>query len=258
MEQDKQVELAIINKWGFTWRIGQPWGVAHPAHNCYTGGDAVTVNEKNVELDVLYDPKTVMIDGSEAFRVWNVGMVSSYEPIKYGNLHVVFKLPRGRNLWPAIWLADNETWPPEIDIVEGWTNNRLDSNKCYRKMCGKIPVPFTNDIFPSLHYGNSVETHKTKSYRNLFKGTCSSLLNVEEVNDCHLIWEPDRITVFWNFDIVLDETDKDILSWFNTSNGMRIILNNYVTNDFTNDDYRNMDEVDRKMQIMALSYQPLD
>jgi beta-glucanase (GH16 family) len=40
---------------------------------------------------------------------------------EYGYVQVVAKLPFGKGLWPALWLAAaNEKWPPEIDIEEHW------------------------------------------------------------------------------------------------------------------------------------------
>jgi beta-glucanase (GH16 family) len=51
------------------------------------------------------------------------GMVTTYPSLrfKYGYVQVVAKVPTGRGLWPAVWLAAaNEHWPPEIDILETW------------------------------------------------------------------------------------------------------------------------------------------
>jgi beta-glucanase (GH16 family) len=61
---------------------------------------------------------------------------------KYGTVEVRAKLPKGRGLWPAIWLVQKDcpsigacpTWPPEIDIME----NR-----------GDIP----NRVTMALHFG---------------------------------------------------------------------------------------------------------
>jgi beta-glucanase (GH16 family) len=40
---------------------------------------------------------------------------------EYGYVQVVAKLPFGKGLWPALWLAAaNQKWPPEIDIEEHW------------------------------------------------------------------------------------------------------------------------------------------
>jgi beta-glucanase (GH16 family) len=51
------------------------------------------------------------------------GMVTTYPSLrfKYGYLQVVARIPAGRGLWPALWLAAaNNSWPPEIDMIEAW------------------------------------------------------------------------------------------------------------------------------------------
>jgi beta-glucanase (GH16 family) len=55
------------------------------------------------------------------------GMVSSYPSLKfeYGYLQIVARIPAGAGLWPALWLAAaNESWPPEIDILEAWDGTK--------------------------------------------------------------------------------------------------------------------------------------
>jgi hypothetical protein len=51
------------------------------------------------------------------------GMVTTYPGLRftYGYVQVVVKVPFGKGLWPALWLAAaNETWPPEVDLLEHW------------------------------------------------------------------------------------------------------------------------------------------
>jgi beta-glucanase (GH16 family) len=51
------------------------------------------------------------------------GMVTTYPSLRfeYGYLRIVARIPAGRGLWPALWLAAaNQSWPPEIDILEAW------------------------------------------------------------------------------------------------------------------------------------------
>ncbi len=51
------------------------------------------------------------------------GMVTDYPGLKfkYGFVQVVASIPHAKGLWPALWLGTaNNTWPPEIDMVESW------------------------------------------------------------------------------------------------------------------------------------------
>jgi beta-glucanase (GH16 family) len=49
------------------------------------------------------------------------GMVTTYPSFrfKYGYVQITAKIPFGKGLWPAFWLAAaSQQWPPEIDILE--------------------------------------------------------------------------------------------------------------------------------------------
>jgi len=225
-----------FEKFGFKWRIGRSWGLAHPDDICYADGGVVQVFENEIRLGLEYKPAYFTPDQKKLYN-WGIGYVSSLQSFKYGALKVKFILPGGNHLWPAIWVYDCETWPPEIDIVEAWTND-ISEKKCYRKEWNGILLPFTNDIFPSFHLGDCPENHQSKSYRNLFKGSCSSRLDTDlGINECELQWTSDYIRIYWNGHKMVDESDKEILSWFNRSNGMQIHLNNYISNQFSHNDF---------------------
>jgi beta-glucanase (GH16 family) len=51
------------------------------------------------------------------------GMVTTYPGLRfeYGYIQITAKIPFGKGLWPAFWLAAaNQKWPPEVDILEHW------------------------------------------------------------------------------------------------------------------------------------------
>ena len=95
---------------------------------------------------------------------------------QYGRLEARAKLPRGKGLWPAIWLLGSNIgevgWPRcgEIDIME---------------YVGKAP----GEVHTSLHtpdsHGNTVNTRKTP------------LEGIEEGFHLYAVeWDPDRIEFF--------------------------------------------------------------
>lgn len=66
------------------------------------------------------------INGAPKTYDYRSGMVTTFPSyqFQYGYLQVVARIPQGPGNWSALWLAAaNEQWPPEIDILEHWTND---------------------------------------------------------------------------------------------------------------------------------------
>lgn len=87
-------------------------------------------NGANKELQ-WYQPDDVIVDnGTLRLRSqrrqmkkyeYTSGMISSHDKFsfKYGYTEMRAKMPKGKGLWTAFWLASQQKkWPPEIDILE--------------------------------------------------------------------------------------------------------------------------------------------
>jgi beta-glucanase (GH16 family) len=108
---------------------------------------------------------------------------------KYGRIEVRAKLPKGRGIWPAVWMmpTDNRygNWPDsgEIDIAE---------------LVGHEP----GRVHGTLHYGDREkrQMEKGESYK-LSKGTFA-----DEFHVFGLEWEKEKIS--WSVDGVVYQTQK--------------------------------------------------
>jgi beta-glucanase (GH16 family) len=94
---------------------------------------------------------------------------------QYGYFEVRAKFPRGKGLWPAIWLLPIDgSWPPEIDIVEA---------------IGQAP----EEVFGTVHFGAETAPERVQPV---------ALRNVIDSSDGFhtygVDWQPDRIT--WYYD----------------------------------------------------------
>jgi beta-glucanase (GH16 family) len=78
-------------------------------------------------------------------RPWASALISTRTKFaqKYGRFEIRAKLPRGRGLWPAFWLLPERTrhGPPEIDVMEAWTNPPGTDE------------PDARSVSTSIHYG---------------------------------------------------------------------------------------------------------
>jgi hypothetical protein len=65
------------------------------------------------------------------------GMLRSRWSGRYGVFEARMKVPSGRGLWPAFWLnPQDQTWPPEIDVVEIVDNGRDSTDRSYHFLHG--------------------------------------------------------------------------------------------------------------------------
>jgi len=253
------METPLFSLYGFDWRVGRHWGIAHPDHICYNSADTIMVDNNMIHLGIKHEPKEIVVDGIPQLYPYSVGYVSSINTIKYGHLTVDFKLPIGMHLWPAIWLTDVKTWPPELDIMEAWSGEYEWCSSSPKSPSRIYRVNWlANKIYPGVVLGTCVDEKHGKSYR-VFRGSPACYLKTDKTNRCELDWTEDRIQVWYNGHRVVNESDPEVLKYFNGSEGMEIHLNNYVTNSFRNEDLKEMGDKQSKgytsdFQILNLVY----
>jgi beta-glucanase (GH16 family) len=239
---------------GYHWMNGQPWGVAHPntkyvwyASEKCTRKYADAYGMEIIEMTVNDEPK--YFDGDvNHIKDFGGGCISTYETFQYGHFHFEYVLPIGIHLWPAIWLSGVDSWPPEIDIVEGWSGDGiiLRNKPNYRKIAG------FNNIVPGVFYGHNI---KHKSYGSLgFDNVtfeCYQKLD-GMTNTCDLYWYPDNISVFYNGHKMMDIKDNDILKELQSK--MYICIDVAAGNNFTRSDYKKYLNEGSPMKITEFTY----
>jgi beta-glucanase (GH16 family) len=60
---------------------------------------------------------------------WASGLISSKKRFKLGWIEAEIMLPREEMQWSAFWTSGSETWPPEIDIFEAYTDQDVEDIK---------------------------------------------------------------------------------------------------------------------------------
>jgi beta-glucanase (GH16 family) len=77
------------------------------------------------QLDIVAQPATPVVRVELDGLSYTSGLISSQPSFaqQYGYFEARVKLPRGKGLWPAIWMLPADfTWPPEIDVMESIGN----------------------------------------------------------------------------------------------------------------------------------------
>ena len=108
-------------------------------------------------------------------------------------------------MWPAVWTGCAFSWPPEIDVVEAYS----DINSKYGK-----------DLQTNIHVGNTGESHY-----NLGALEHGRIINSDKFIKFSLHWEKDFIKIYYNDYLVRVITDERDLKWFNENPYQVVILN---------------------------------
>jgi beta-glucanase (GH16 family) len=158
-------------------------------------------------------------NGADIVSPIGAGFVSCISrDFHWGTYEIEAKLPEGRCLWPAFWMWSWNTWPPEIDIMEGYSNEAGSYFKWN-------PLGFWN-AQTNIHF-NDVVTGKNKSIRG--KSWPFTLKNpTQEFIKYRLEWKPTAIYFYYNDRLVRKVTDKTIMEQVNSTE-MNVVINNGIT-----------------------------
>lgn len=201
-EEKENTDIKTFEWCGYNWKSEMDGGrIIHPDSPWYWySQDTIKVCENNVlELGIRKNPREVKHWTGKVYHPeYEVATMRSIESFRYGTYSADIMMPEGMNLWPSFWLTGDGNWPPEIDIMEGWSGN----NKYFKWMIAQPPY-----ISPSwrtttnVHYNDSEMKHKSIGTRNIswFRQKKNPTTNYLKYK---CIWEPSRI-IFAVDDIIV-------------------------------------------------------
>jgi len=209
----------MIDWSGYKWIQQERWGQIHPDKKdwWYDPSASFVDNDGKLHLTTKLNPK--YFSDLDITSNIGVGLVSCQEKFKWGEFEIEAKLPTGENLWPAFWMWSWDSWPPEIDIFEGYSNARSN----YLKLRLLKPLGFWN-IQTNIHYtlNNKNKMLGSKTHYFGFKNPTKNFIKYS------LIWERDKLRFYYAGKLVRTVTDKLILSQLNNTT-MNVIINNGIT-----------------------------
>ena len=234
--------MTTVNWQGYEWITQERWGQIHPEKpHWWYDPSCVSIDDAGMlHLHTKCNPK--YFRDIDKISPIGVGLVSCTEKFGYGVFSIDAKLPKGEHLWPAFWMWSWDSWPPEIDVFEAYSNG-LGS---YIKPRLSNPLGFWN-IQTNVHYtdevGNKMLGGKTgyMGYKNPTKHfityTC--------------VWKKDSIKFYYDGKLVREVTDSNILKRLETTK-MNVIINNGVT-----DKVDQSNPPDSDFMIQTFRYTPI-
>ena len=201
-----------LNKFGHEWYSDTHTKYDNSDYDhAYFGPDGVISTNTSILLKVVEKP--VEFERGDIFphvsgdpsddlitKEYCCGEVIS-EPMSYGTYTWKVKMPETPNLWPALWLCGYKSWPPEIDVVEGYTRKG-----------GYIRNIINTSLNTNAHYRKKEEIVHMKPSLLL---TVIYKLFHRAVDKWKYTWTEDSIKVYFNGIRIRTIKDKDLLNDLN-------------------------------------------
>lgn len=201
---------------GYEWLTQERWGNHTDDKTFWHDPSAIAIKDNILILKTQKNPmyfpdidKTIPI---------GVGLVSNTTRFGYGHFEIEAILPTGEYLWPAFWMWSWDSWPPEIDVFEAYTNSKGSYRKKWYNLFSKWKV------VSNIHYGKSGKTHREFGG----KTHCFGLVNpAKEWIKYSCEWQENSIDFFFNEKHVRSIKDPIVLKDFKSAK-MNLILNNAI------------------------------
>jgi hypothetical protein len=193
--------------------------------------ECVNLDKDCMLLDVQYEPRKFERTVDEVLKTFwpdfAVGCVHCTEHFGFGTFEAECILPKGTNLWPAFWLSAWGSWPPEMDVFEGYSNSEGKYRVWFRPQFPWI-WPTVN-IEACTHYDKE-PNNKQLPVKRL--SVCKWKYNpTENIVRYKVVWTPDVIQYFYDDKLVTEVKDTHILEQF-AQYKMCVIFDSFVQSDF--------------------------
>lgn len=212
LKLNQSIDFTTLKSIDDDYRKGQPWGEFHPDKLLeWYDWSGVNLTERGLEFSVTNNKKDIVVKDKPVTIPFGVGLVVSKRAYTYGVFEWNITLPSGIGLWPAVWLAGKSTWPPEIDVIEAYSDNKGNWGK---------------RLNTNVHLGDKGENHyQVGAMRHGYIKETELKLTLE--------WTEKFIKIYYNDYLVRKITNKYDLSWFKGVEQV-IILNTALNPEWVN------------------------
>lgn len=199
------------------WDTGAEQGVPpyHPANLIqWYDNDQILLTPEGVQFSAVVRPKYFPeIDTTIPNAI---GTMRTKDSWKYGIFEFNTKMPSGYWLWQALWLSGRWNWPPEIDLLEGYSKDTVDFNNNKNQQSN---VHIDDGNGGTLIAGARTHRLPNEVTKNFIKYV--------------IWWEPDFIKIYYNGYLVRKITGREVLNGM--SEEQRVIIGTGVEEGFYED-----------------------
>ena len=222
--------MKTINWSGYEWITEERWGQLHADKDfVWYDKDSVHVNsDKTLSLFTINHKKDFMIDGKIHHSKIGVGLVSNKTKFSYGYFEIEGKIPKGANNWSAFWMWSYDSWPPEIDVFESYTNNNGSLFNIFNNWKIWNIWNVQTNVFYRDKNENIAMIRGQKHWFNIFKKSPSKRFIKYGVD-----WQEDYIKIYYDDRLVKTIDDEYIISKFKGKQ-MNVIINNSLSKETKN------------------------
>ena len=232
--------------------------IIHPSYPWYWYSLDTIRKDKNdmLEFFVRKNPKEVKHwDGKIYYPQYEVSTMRSIEEFGYGTFSCEMMMPTGKNLSASFWLTGSGNWPPEIDIEEGWTEEKPSWFRLTEKY-----FPYINPSWrttTNIHYRDEQLNKTHIGSRNI--PYCKQPKDPSEnFIEYKCRWEPKKITFYANGKVVRtitgDVCEKLTKNITNQEKGWKV---NVIFNVWIENPDNHIIDMVHPMLIKNFKYEPL-
>ena len=249
---------------GYEWLTQERWGNVHPdLPEKWNDPSAIKIDEDGTlhlyarpnpkQIEIVTDWSTEPPTKKIVNPTVGFGLISCTTQFGWGTFEVEAKMPKGPYTWPAFWCWAFESYPPEIDMFESYSNKRGSYFRWQiESLIGKFWRVNTN-----IHLRDHVKgarpggTKEDPRWQLGAKGHWLGFKSPDKVfYKYKLVWTPDEISIYFRDRRVRHITDKEVLKQFENRT-MNIILNNSVQ-----DEYLDTDMPETEFIVKYFKYTP--